>query len=248
MQVKMRIFRLDPKTDSQPHYDTFVVEAKPTDRILDVLNRIRWEQDGSLAYRMSCAHGICGSDGMTINGVSALACQKLVKNFEEGKEITVEPLSVFPVIRDLVVDMEPFFEREKSVHPPGEIALTQPKGAGENLQTPKERELFDDDIKCIMCACCVSACPVNQKEDPAYVGPAAIVRAHRYIFDSRVKDQLERLKIMDKPHGDFSCKAYHKCTEVCPKHIEVTKHIFEVRRGIIEELRPKAAKADSPNA
>jgi succinate dehydrogenase / fumarate reductase iron-sulfur subunit len=190
---------------------------------------------------MSCAHGICGSDGMTINGVSALSCQKLVKDYPADKEILIEPLSVFPVVKDLVVDMEPFFGREKSVHPHDGITLTVAEEGKEHLQTVEQRLQFDDDIKCIMCACCVSACPVSQKEDPAYVGPAAIVRAHRYIFDSRVKDMLERLQIMDKPHGAWSCKSYYKCTQVCPKEIQVTKHILEVKRKIIAELQTKKA-------
>jgi succinate dehydrogenase / fumarate reductase iron-sulfur subunit len=239
MLINLKVFRYDPQNDKEPHYDTFTVEGKPTDRILDLLNKVRWEQDGSLAYRMSCAHGICGSDGMTINGVSALACQKLVKDYEEGKQVLVEPLSVFTVVKDLVVDMEPFFEQEKSIHPPGEIALKHPPQTGENLQTIAERALFNDDIKCIMCACCVSACPISQKEDPAYIGPATIVRAHRYIFDSRIKDSIERLSIMDKPHGAWSCKSYFKCTQVCPKEIQVTKHILEVKRRILNELRQK---------
>src|SRR5512147_1209189 len=119
MLVQLKIFRFDPRKDKEPHYDKFTLDAKPSDRILDCLNKIRWEQDGSLAYRMSCAHGICGSDGLTIDGVSALACQKLVKEFHSDKEILVEPLSVFTVVKDLVVDLEPFFEREKSIHPLG---------------------------------------------------------------------------------------------------------------------------------
>ncbi len=239
MLVKLKVFRLDPEKNEQPHYDLFEVEAKPTDRLLDCLNKIRWEQDGSLAYRMSCAHGICGSDGVTIDGVSALACQKLVKEFQLDKEILVEPLSVFTVVKDLVVDLDPFFEREKSIHPPGQIALKEASGGKENMQSPEDRTLFNDDIKCIMCACCVSACPVNQKENPAYVGPAAIVRAHRYIFDNRIKDELERLTIMNKPHGAWSCKSYYKCTQVCPKGIQITKHILEVKRKILNELRPQ---------
>ena len=239
MQVKLKIFRFDPQNDMEPHYDTFQVQAEPTDRLLDCLNKVRWEQDGSLAYRMSCAHGICGSDGMTINGVSALACQKLVQEYPASKEILIEPLSVFAVVKDLVVDLEPFFERERSVHPPEGIRLAEAEEGKEHLQTVEERAKFDDDIKCIMCACCVSACPVSQKEDPEYVGPAAVVRAHRYIFDSRIKDMLERLQIMDKPHGAWSCKSYYKCTQVCPKGIQVTKHILEVKRRILDELRQK---------
>ena len=240
MLVKLRVFRFDPQKDSEPHYDVFAVEAKPTDKLLDCLNKVRWQQDGSLAYRSSCAHGICGSDGMTINGISALACQKLVKDYEVSKEILVEPLSFFPVAKDLVVDMEPFFEREKSVHPPRGIGLKEAEGGKEHLQSVEERGRFDDDIKCIMCACCVASCPVNLREDLNYVGPAAVLRAHRYIFDSRLKDKLERLAIMDKPHGAWSCKSYFKCTQVCPKGILVTKHILEVKRRILEELRPKS--------
>ncbi len=237
--MKLKVFRFDPKIDREPHYDMFTVEVESTNRILDCLNKVRWEQDGSLAYRMSCAHGICGSDGVTINGVSALACQKLVKDFEKGKDILVEPLSVFPVVKDLVVDMEPFFEREKSVHPPNGIVLAEMEVGTQHVQSVEERRRFDDDIKCIMCACCVSACPVSQKEDREYVGPAAVVRAHRYIFDSRIKDELERLQIMDKPHGAGTCKGYYKCTQVCPKGIQVTRRIFEVKQRILDELHPK---------
>lgn len=238
MRVKLKIFRFDPQNEKEPHYDSLTVDAKPTDRILDCLNMIRWEQDGSLAYRMSCAHGICGSDGMTINGVSALACQKLVKDYDADKEILIEPLSVFTVVKDLVVDLEPFFEREKSVHPPNGISLSEAEYGTEHLQTTEQRLQFNDDIKCIMCACCISACPVSQKEDSAFIGPAAIVRAHRYIFDSRIEDTIERLAIMDKPHGAWSCKSYFKCTIVCPKEIQITKHILEVKRKILDELRP----------
>ncbi len=236
MIVKLKIFRFDPEKDASSHYDTYSVDAKPTDRILDCLNKVRWEQDGSLSYRMSCAHGICGSDGMTINGISALACQKLVKDFDTNKEILIEPLSVFPVIKDLVVDLEPFFEREKSVHPHSGITLTEAEEKQEHIQTIDQRSQFNDDIKCIMCACCVAACPVNQKEDPAYVGPAALVRAHRYIFDNRINQMIERLKIMDNPHGAWGCKTYYWCTRVCPKRIQVTKHILEVKRKILDEL------------
>jgi succinate dehydrogenase / fumarate reductase iron-sulfur subunit len=239
MKVKLRIFRFDPQHDQTPRYDTFAVEAKLTDRLLDCLNRVRWEQDASLAYRMSCAHGICGSDGMTINGTPALACQKLVKDYDVSKEILVEPLQFFTVVKDLVVDLEPFFAREKSVHPAQGITLTPATEDEEHLQTRQEYGKFSDDIKCIMCACCVAACPVNLKEDPAYVGPAAVVRAHRYIFDSRVSDPEERMKIMDKPHGVWSCKSYFRCTQVCPKEIKVTQHILETKRRILDELRNK---------
>lgn len=236
--MKLKIFRFNPQQDSEPHYDTFKVEANLTDRILDCLNKIRWQQDSSLSYRMSCAHGICGSDGMTINGVAALACQKLVKDY--GEEILIEPLKFFEVIKDLIVDVEPFFSREKFIHPANGIGLSDCELDREHFQTIQERERFDDDVKCIRCACCTSACPVNQKEDSNYIGPAAIVNAHRFIFDSRIVNTKARLMILNEPHGAWSCKGYYKCTQVCPKGIQVTKHIMESRRKIIEALRQKS--------
>jgi succinate dehydrogenase / fumarate reductase iron-sulfur subunit len=241
VKVTLRIFRFNLQSDKEPHYDSFTLEANPTDRLLDCLNKVRWEQDSSLAFRMSCAHGICGSDGMTINGISALACQKLVKEFDPNKEILIEPLSVFAVMKDLVVDLEPFFGEEKLVHPKNGITLTDAKATQEHIQAPDERAKIEDDIKCIMCACCVSACPVNQKEDPTYIGPAAVVRAHRYIFDPRVKETLERLSLMNQPHAAWSCKSYYKCTQVCPKEIQITKRILEVKRKILTDLKPKTS-------
>jgi succinate dehydrogenase / fumarate reductase iron-sulfur subunit len=238
MEVKFKIFRFDTKRDKAPRYDTFTVKASPNDRILDCLNKIRWEQDGSLAYRMSCGHGICGSDGMTINGVASLACQKLVKDYDHTKDILIEPLQFFPVVKDLVVDMESFFQRMKAIHPPSEEDVTDVEEDKECKQTIEERNLFDNAIKCIMCACCTASCPVVLKEEPEFIGPAAVLRAQRYIFDSRVKGVLDRMKIMEKPHGIWSCKTYFKCTEVCPKRIKVTEAILQTKRKILSELHP----------
>ena len=117
MKVTLKVYRFNPQTDKEPHYDTFTVEAEPNERILDCLNKIRWQQDSTLSFRMSCAHGICGSDGLTINGQSALACQKLVKDYDYTKEILIEPLKYFEVVKDLIVDLKPFFERIKSINP-----------------------------------------------------------------------------------------------------------------------------------
>ena len=117
MKVTLKVYRLNPETDTEPHYDTFNIEADPNERILDCLNKIRWQQDSTLSFRMSCAHGICGSDGLTINSQSALACQKLVKDYDYTKEILVEPLKYFEVVKDLIVDLNPFFERIKSINP-----------------------------------------------------------------------------------------------------------------------------------
>jgi succinate dehydrogenase / fumarate reductase iron-sulfur subunit len=239
VEVKFRIFRFNPETDKAPHYDVFTVKAKVNDRILDCLNRIRWEKDSSLAYRMSCAHGICGSDGVTINGLPALACQKLVKDYDYKREILVEPLKFFPVVKDLVVDMEPFFERIKVINPEKTESAPISVSGRENTQTPEERSLFADAVKCILCACCTAACPVMLKEELDFIGPAAALRAQRYIFDSRVTDTEERMKILEKPHGIWSCKSYYMCTQVCPKGIKVTEAILKTKKKILQQLHPK---------
>ena len=199
MKVKLRVFRYDPEKDKAPRHDVFTVEASPNEKILDCLNRIRWEQDSSLAFRMSCAHGICGSDGLTINGVPVLACQKLVKDYDYSKEILIEPLQGFKVIRDLNVDMEPFFEKIRTISPKDSKITASPANAmsKERSQTIEGRTLFDDAIKCILCACCVAACPIVLQEDVEFVGPAALLRAQRYIFDSRTEDVTARMTILE---------------------------------------------------
>ncbi len=239
MKVTFKVFRFNPETDRTFHYDIFGVEANPNDRVLDCLNRIRWEQDSSLAYRMSCMHGICGSDGLTINGISALACQKLVKDYDYSKEILIEPLRFFTVVKDLIVDLEPFFARVRSIYPKIEQHKPLLAGNTEQAQSIEQRSLFDDALKCILCACCVAACPVNLKEDSQFIGPEAILRAHRYIFDSRTPDTIERMQMLEKSHGIWSCKSYYQCTRVCPKKIRVTEAILRTKKKILQELHSK---------
>ena len=242
MKVALKIYRFNPKTDKEPHYDTFKIEANLNDRILDCLNKIRWEQDSSLAYRMSCAHGICGSDAVSINGTPALACQKIVKDYNCKQELLIEPLKYFPIIKDLIVDMEPFFQRIKAINPnlssQGPYELTEK----ERIQTIEERSRIDDAVKCILCGCCVAACPVMLEQEPKFIGPAAILRAQKYIFDSRRNDANERMQIIEKPYGIWGCKSYYMCTIVCPKKIKVTEQIIKTKKKIIAELHPKIEK------
>ncbi len=243
MKVTLKVYRFNPETDMEPHYDVFKVEAEPNERILDCLNRIRWQQDSTLSFRMSCAHGICGSDGLTINNQSALACQKLVKDYDYTKEILIEPLKYFDVVKDLIVDLKPFFERIKSINlqmPPNE-AKDDPEN--ERIQTIEERSRFDDALKCILCGCCYGACPVMIEQDQEFVGPAAILRAQRYIFDSRTTDANERMQVMQKPHGVWGCKSYYMCTVVCPKNIKVTEAILRTKKKIIQE-QPKVEQQE----
>lgn len=228
MEMRFRIQRFDPEQDAAPRFQTYTVNAEPRERILDCLNRIRWEQDGTLAYRMSCAHGICGSDAMKINGRCALACQKLVQDVS-GDEVTIEPLPVFRVLRDLIVDLDPFFEKVAFVRPYLLAAESPPER--ERLQDPASKKRIDEAIRCILCACCTAACPVEQ-ENGAFLGPAALVHAFRFVFDSRDGERAERLHQLDFANGVWGCVNHYECTRVCPKEIKVTKSINEMKREL----------------
>ncbi len=240
MKVTLKVYRFNPETDLEPHYDIFKVEANLKDRILDCLNKIRWEQDSSLAYRLSCAHGICGSDAVSINGIPALACQKLIRDYDYTQELVIEPLKFFPVTKDLIVDMAPFFERIKSIHPNHPSQTLDAPQEKERLQSIEERGKIDGAIKCILCGCCVAACPVILEQEQRFIGPAAILRSQKYIFDSRSTGVIERMQVMEKPYGIWGCKSYFMCTIVCPKKIKVTEQILKTKKKIIQELHPKS--------
>ena len=230
MQIKLKVFRYLPHTGNKPHYDTYEMEVDPNDRVLDVLEQVRADVDPGLGYRRSCAHGVCGSDAMRINGRNALACKVLVKDLKSS-QITVEPILGLKVLRDLIVDMEPFFEHFRSVMPYFVNNEPLPEDGKERLQSPSQRERFDDTTKCILCAACTTSCPsfwANGK----YVGPAAIVNAHRFIFDSRDTAATERLEIMNEDSGVWRCRTAFNCTEACPREIEITKAIAEVKQVI----------------
>jgi succinate dehydrogenase / fumarate reductase iron-sulfur subunit len=227
MQVTLRVFRYNPEADRRPHYQTFQVEAEDTDLVLDLLNSVKWYQDGTLAFRRSCGHGICGSDAMRINGVNRLACKVLVR--EVGAKITVEPLLGLRVVRDLIVDLEPFFDSYRSILP--FLVNSEPLPAGERLQSVEQRARFDDTTKCILCAACTTSCP-SFWGNGQYVGPAAIVQAHRFVFDSRDQAGVERLRLLNDRMGVWRCHDVFNCTEACPRGIEVTQAIGEVKMAI----------------
>ena len=228
MQVQLRIKRYNPEIDVKPVFRDYDVELEGTDRVLDALNQIKWKQDGTLTYRRSCAHGICGSDAMRINGRNRLACKVLMGDL--GRKVTIEPLIGFHVLKDLVVDMDKFFDAYKSVKP-YLIAGEAPVGR-ERLQSQEDRHRFDDTTKCILCAACTTACPVTWTNEE-FVGPAAIVNAHRFIFDSRDEGAAERLSILNKGSGVWRCRTIFNCTEACPRDIKITKAIEEVKRALI---------------
>lgn len=227
--VTLTIRRFDPENDSEPKWVDFEVEMFGTDRVLDALHKIKWEQDGSLTFRRSCAHGVCGSDAMRINGLNRLACKTLIKDLDISKPIFVEPIKGLPVEKDLIVDMTPFYKAYMEINP-FLVATDKPKK--ERLQSPEERARYDDTTKCILCAACTSSCPVFWT-DGQYFGPAAIVNAHRFIFDSRDEDTELRLDILNDKEGVWRCRTTFNCTEACPRGIEVTKAIAEVKQAIL---------------
>jgi succinate dehydrogenase / fumarate reductase iron-sulfur subunit len=232
VDVELRVKRFNPDTDDKPHWQSFDVRVEDTDRVLDALHAAKWEQDGTLSFRRSCAHGVCGSDAMVINGNNDLACVVLIRDAagEDGGPVTVEPIRGLPVIKDLVVDMEPFFAQYRSVIP--YLVNEQQPGPRERLQSPDERARYDDTTKCILCAACTTACPIYWG-NPGYVGPAAIVNAHRFIFDSRDQAGSERLDILNQRLGVWRCRTAFSCSEACPRGIKVTQAIQEVKRATI---------------
>lgn len=230
MHVRLKIQRFNSEKDKQPHMGEYDLEMEPTDRVLDALNKVKWEQDGTLAYRRSCAHGICGSDAMRINGRNRLACKVLIKDV--APVITVQPLLGLPVIKDLVIDMESFFAKYTKVKPYLVNDDALPADGRERLQSSADRERFDDTTKCILCAACTTSCP-SFWANGEYIGPAAIVQAHRFIFDSR--DQLtdDRLAVMNEEMGVWRCRTAFNCVEACPREINITKAIAEVKNALI---------------
>ncbi len=228
MDVRMKILRFDPEREPQPHFVSYLAEVEPTDRVLDALNYVKWYRDGTLTYRRSCAHGICGSDAMRINGRNRLACKVLVKDVSQP--ITLEPLLGFRVIKDLLVDMDHFFALYASIKP--YLINNTPPPDKERLQSPEERELFDDTTKCILCAACTGSCPPYWSNGE-FVGPAALVNAHRFIFDSRDEGATERLEILKERDGVFRCRTVFNCTEACPREIKITRAIQQIKRLIM---------------
>jgi succinate dehydrogenase / fumarate reductase iron-sulfur subunit len=236
MQVALRIRRYNPESKKKPWWGEYTIsDIDPSNSVLDLLHHVKWTVDGSLSLRRSCAHGVCGSDAMRINGINALACKVLVgrlaKEESDSVKIQIEPILGLTVLKDLIVDMEPFFEHYKSVMPYFVNDSPVPDNKRERLQSPEDRARFDDTTKCILCAACTTSCPsfwANNK----YVGPAAIVQAHRFIFDSRDEAYQERLNVLEQRYGVWRCRTIFNCTNACPRDIEVTKAIAEVKLSL----------------
>lgn len=228
MKVRIKIRRFNPEKDRKPYWAEYKLDAQPWDRVVDALVAIKEYQDGTLTFRRSCAHGICGSDAMVINGRNRLACKVLVRDL--GKNIVVEPLRGLPVIKDLTVDMEPFFARYRAIQP--FLINDEEPPFAERLQSPEARARFDDTTKCILCAACTTSCPSFWASD-SYYGPAAIVQAHRFIFDDRDRGAQVRLAILSDGDGVWRCRTIYNCVEACPREIDVTRAIGEVKKAML---------------
>jgi len=223
-----RIKRFDPEKDAGPRWQDYSVEMDRDARLLDALLRIKDTLDGSLTFRRSCAHGICGSCAMKINGKNALACQTLMKDLPDT--VVIEPLPALPVIKDLIVDMSPFFEKNEKVFPYLINRETPPER--ERLQSPEEQERILQSITCIMCASCTTACP-SFWADKEYLGPSALLKAFRFIFDSRDRAGDERLEKITGENGLWRCHSVYNCVEVCPKEIDITGHLHKLKRTAV---------------
>ena len=228
--ITLKVRRFDPEISDEARWDEYKLTMYGTDRVLDALHKVKWETDGTLSFRRSCAHGVCGSDAMRINGRNRLACKTLLKDLDTSKPITVEPIKGLPVEKDLIVDMEPFFQSFREVMP--FLVNKGHEPTRERLQSAEDRERFDDTTKCILCAACTSSCPVFWT-DGQYFGPAAIVNAHRFIFDSRDDAGDMRLEILNDKEGVWRCRTTFNCSEACPRGIQVTQAIAEVKQAIL---------------
>jgi succinate dehydrogenase / fumarate reductase iron-sulfur subunit len=232
MKIFVEIQRFNPESDKKPHIKKYSVHVEPTDRLLTVLLDIKGTQDSTLGIRKSCAHGVCGSDAMVINGKERLACKTLIQDVAhaEGDVIRVEPLRNLPIQRDLMVDQHKFFENYMHVKP--YFISSKAPEEKEFQQTPDERQKFEEGTKCILCVSCYSACPVIQEVNSNFLGPAAVVQAARFNDDSRDEGFKERLPQLDYPDGIWPCESRFECTRVCPRGIKITKTINLTKRKI----------------
>lgn len=227
MKVNFKIKRFNPDAgngNGVAHFDTFTVDTEPEAPILDCLHEIKWKQDGTLAFRRSCGHAICGSCAMNINNRNMLACQTLVKDI--GKNITILPLRSFPVIKDLVVNLDQFYEKMYAIMP--YFVNNTPPPDKERLQWPEDQKLIEEASSCIMCASCTSSCP-SFWADGDYIGPAALLKSYRFVFDTRDQAQIERLQLINTTKGPWKCHTIFNCNEACPKDINITNAIARLK-------------------
>lgn len=232
MDIIIEVQRFNPEKDQEPHLQQYQIRIEKTQRVLDALIFIIRNIDGTLGFRKSCAHGVCGSDALVINGKEGLACKTLIQDVaqNDGDTIALQPLRHLEVEKDLMVAQTPFLQKLKAVNPYF-MAKEPPPGNKEYLQSPEQRQAIDDATKCIHCGACYSACPVLDT-NPQFLGPAALVQAARFVYDTRDKGLEARIDLLDHPNGVWACENHFECTKVCPRGIKITKLINLIKRSI----------------
>lgn len=227
------VYRYNPETDNAPYMqdiDLDIPEGKDL-MVLDVLSLLK-EKDPSLAYRRSCREGVCGSDGLNMNGKNGLGCITPLSEVVKKDKLVIRPLPGLPVIRDLVVDMSLFYQQYEKVQP--YLINYDPEPAIERLQSPEDREKLDGLYECILCACCSTSCPSFWWNPEKFVGPAGLLQAYRFLADSRDQAQAERLSNLDDPFSVFRCRGIMNCVSVCPKGLNPTKAIGHIRNLLLQ--------------
>ena len=229
--MRFKIYRFNPETDKKPYVQEYEIEKiEPGMMLLDALKILK-EQDPTLGFRRSCGEGVCGSDGMNINGVNGLACITALADLKSPVE--VNPLPGLPVIRDLIIDMDQFYKQYREVQP--FLTIKDPLPEVELKQTPAERDKLDGLYECVLCACCSTSCPSFWWNPDKFLGPAALLQAGRFLQDSRDQAQTERLDALDGPFKLFRCHTIMNCVQVCPKGLNPTKAIGEIKKMMLKK-------------
>ena len=237
MKLEFSIYRYNPDVDNAPHMQDYELEAEEGRdmMLLDALIQLK-EKDPTLSFRRSCREGVCGSDGLNMNGKNGLACITPVSALQKGnKKIVIRPLPGLPVVRDLVVDMGQFYTQYEKIKP---YLLNDGKNppAREHLQSPEQREKLDGLYECILCACCSTSCPSFWWNPDKFVGPAGLLAAYRFLIDSRDTETAARLDDLDDAFSVFRCHSIMNCVSVCPKGLNPTKAIGHIKSMLLQRI------------
>ncbi|USD36352.1 succinate dehydrogenase iron-sulfur subunit [Ferrimonas sp. SCSIO 43195] len=232
MNFEVSVYRYNPETDAKPRMQDYTLNLPEGSdvMVLDILLMLK-EQDPALAFRRSCREGVCGSDGLNMNGKNGLACITPISAFK-GKKLTIRPLPGMPVVRDLVVDLSQFYKQYEKVKP--YLINDQDAAGSENLQSPEERAKLDGLYECILCACCSTSCPSFWWNPDKFVGPAGLLHAYRFLVDSRDTATEERLGDLDDAFSVFRCHGIMNCVNVCPKGLNPTKAIGHIKSMLLQ--------------
>ncbi|HAO55762.1 MAG: succinate dehydrogenase iron-sulfur subunit [Gammaproteobacteria bacterium] len=232
--MQVSIYRYNPDVEQDPSMQDYTVDL-PEGRdlmVLDLLELVK-QQDSTVSYRRSCREGVCGSDGMNMNGTNGLACITPVSEIAKGGKLVLRPLPGLPVMRDLVVDMTQFYKQYEKIQP--YVINNDPPPAQERLQTPEERAELDGLYECILCACCTTSCPSFWWNPEKFIGPAGLLQAYRFLADSRDTATEERLADLDDPFSVFRCRGIMNCVSVCPKGLNPTRAIGKIRSLLLNQ-------------